>query len=60
LSHNEPERKKHEQIQKVIAYDMALRISHCLGAKIPVSGDAGKGERRSGVVRAGTESADEL
>ena len=52
--------KEHEQIQKVIAYDPALRVPHHLGAKIPVSGDAGKGERGSGVVRAGTESADEL
>jgi hypothetical protein len=26
--------KEHEQIQEAIAYDMALRVPHCVGAEI--------------------------
>ena len=52
--------KEHEQIQEAIAYDMALRVPHSVGAKISFPGDGGEGERGSGVEREGTEPADEL
>jgi hypothetical protein len=39
--------EKSGQIQKVVACDVALAISICTGAKIAVSGNAGKGERGS-------------
>src|SRR5271168_2948032 len=51
--------KEHEQIQKVIAYDLALRVPHSVGAKISLPGDGWKGQRGGGVERTGAESADE-
>jgi hypothetical protein len=38
--HNPTKGKEHEQIQEIIAHDLALRVSHRVGAKISVSGDA--------------------
>ena len=52
--------KEHEQIQKAIAYDLALRVPHRVGAKISLPGDGWKGKRGSGVERAGAEPTDEL
>jgi hypothetical protein len=52
--------KEHEQIQETIAYDLALRVSHRLGAKISLPGDGGEAERGSGAVCQGTESANEV
>jgi len=52
--------KEHEQIQEAIAYDLALRVPHRVGAEISLPGDGGEGERGSGVEREGAESADEL
>jgi hypothetical protein len=52
--------KEHEQIQKVIAYDLALRVPHSVGAKISLSGNGWEDKRGGGVERTGAESADEL
>ena len=52
--------KEHEQIQKAIAYDLALRVSHRMSAKISLPGDGWEDKRGSGVKRAGAEPADEL
>ena len=52
--------REHEQIQKTIAYDLALRVPHRVGAKISLPGDGGEDKRGGGVVCAGAESADEL
>ena len=58
--HNETKGKNYEQIQANVAHDMALRISHCLDAKISVSGAAREGQRGGGVKHSGTESANGL
>ena len=52
--------KEHEQIQETIAYNLALRVPHRVGAKIPLPGDGGEGQRGGGIERAGAEPADEL
>jgi len=44
--HNQTKGKEHEQIQEIIAHDLALRVSHRMGAKISVSGDAREDQRR--------------
>jgi hypothetical protein len=44
--HNQTKGKEHEQIQEIIAHDLALRVSHRVGAKISVSGDAREDQRR--------------
>ena len=36
--HNQTKGKEHEQIQKIITHDLALRISHRVGAKISWKG----------------------
>jgi hypothetical protein len=41
--------KEHEQIQKAIAYDLALRASHRAGAKISLPGDGWEDKRGSGI-----------
>ena len=41
--------REHEQIQKTIAHDLALRVSHCVGAKISLPGDGGE-DKRGGEV----------
>jgi hypothetical protein len=58
--HNQTKGKEHEQIQEIIAHDLALRISHRVGAKISVSGDAREDQRGGGILRSGTDEADEL
>ena len=52
--------REHEQIQKTIAYDLALRVPHRVGAKISLPGDGGEDKRGSGVECEGAEPADEL
>jgi hypothetical protein len=52
--------REHEQIQKTIAYDLALRVSHRVGAKISLSGAGGEDKRGGGVECAGAEPTDEL
>jgi hypothetical protein len=47
--HNETKGKNYEQIQTNVAHDLALRISHWLDAKVPVSGAAREGQRGGGV-----------
>jgi len=55
--HNETKGKNYEQIQANVTHDMALRVSHCLDAKVPVSGAAREGQRGGGVEHPGTEPA---
>ena len=52
--------REHEQIQKTIAYDLALRVPHRVGAKVSLPGDGGEDKRGGGVECAGAEPADEL
>jgi hypothetical protein len=46
--HNEQKGTSDEQIQRNVAYDLALRVPHHVDAKISVSGDAREGERGGG------------
>jgi hypothetical protein len=52
--------REHEQIQETIAYDLALRVPHRVGAKISLPGDGREDKRGGGVECAGAEPADEL
>jgi hypothetical protein len=58
--HDQTKGKEHEQLQKTVTYDLALRAPHRLGAKISVSGTAREDQRGGGAVRAGTNPANEL
>jgi hypothetical protein len=55
--HNETKGKNYEQIQANVAHGLALRISHCLDAKVAVWGAAREGQRGGGVKHSGTEPA---
>src|SRR5215831_16773434 len=55
--HNEQKGQTHELIQTTVAYNLALRVPHCVGAKIPLSGSAREDQRGGGVMRSGPKPA---
>jgi hypothetical protein len=47
--HDQTKGKEHEQLQKTVTYDLALRAPHRLGAKISVSEYMGRLKGKSGI-----------